>query len=87
MIIIVISCLVTENGNVYDNPLDYSSPVVISSTLSTSYESYRGFCKTAINMAYGKKSEDGKTIFWYSMQDSQIQLNSRDATYYFLVID
>ena len=53
--------------------------------LSTGYRIGTGFC-AASNEGYGKKSEDGKTFYWYHYNNAARQYNSAVETYYWLAI-
>lgn len=57
--------------------------VVTPESLTTTYTRYNGFGGPF--GSYAKKSEDGKTIFWYNEQPST-QGNDTGYTYYFLAI-
>lgn len=57
--------------------------VVTPESLATTYTRYNGFGGPF--GSYAKKSEDGKTIFWYNEQPST-QGNDTGYTYYFLAI-
>ena len=71
--------------NIYGN-MDIHTPVMVSSTLTTSYVGNRGFTENSSSLAaYGKKSYDGKTFSWYGTSNGS-QLNSSGFTYYFLCI-
>ena len=55
-------------------------------TLTTSYTASRGFhnSSNSISKTYGKKSADGKTIYWYTTDTGGLyttQLNSSGCTY------
>lgn len=79
------------------NNNEYFIISMISSELSTEWAIDQGFGLSRKNSSalngdsYGKKSEDGKTFYWYfyprgdSARDSHNQLNRIGATYYFLV--
>lgn len=58
--------------------------------VSTTYSKYCGFAGSgAKSYAYGKKSTDGKTIYWYCNSSSYGaggQLNSSGTTYYYTAI-
>ncbi len=55
-------------------------------TLTTTYTRYFGFGTK--NYTYGKKSDDGKMIYWYSTNSSSDQRNesNQNAQYYYLAI-
>lgn len=57
--------------------------VVTPESLATTYTRFNGFGDSF--GSYAKKSEDGKTIFWYNEQAST-QGNNTGYTYYFLAI-
>lgn len=55
--------------------------------LQTSYTAGWGFANGVSNYDYGKKSEDGKTLYWYNSYGSaSYQLNSSTFRYYWLAI-
>lgn len=56
------------------------------SALHTSYRQYFGLCIDDAESAYGKRSEDSKTLYWYHTMNAAYQLNSSGITYYFLAI-
>ena len=61
-------------------------PYMISSILTTSYGiSGSGFCIGSTSNGYGKKSPDGRTIYWYSNSASS-QLNHSGDEYFFVGI-
>lgn len=67
-----------------EGKMNIENPVMIASTLTTSFTGNRGFCTSTNNLAsYGKKSYDGRTFSWYSTNDGA-QLNTNNYTYYFL---
>ena len=54
--------------------------------LSTTYKSGQGFGSTPWDTE-GKRSDDGKTIYWYNSSSSEGvvgQLNISDRTYYYI---
>lgn len=57
--------------------------VVTPESLTTTYTRYNGFGGNF--GSYAKKSEDGKTIFWYN-EDTSTQGNNSGYTYYFLAL-
>ena len=64
-----------------------------SALLTTEYQVETAFYfsnNSSAVYAYGKKSADGKTFYWYNTYDSTAQLNyaygSNAYTYYFLAI-
>lgn len=71
--------------------LDYSMPTMICSILGTSFSNiinsgFSGGSNTNKEYSYGKKSSDGKTVYWYNDTDTTSQLNQDGVTYYVLAI-
>lgn len=60
------------------------SLVIISADLSNIFAVYNGFGR--YNSAYAKKDLSGRTITWYSNENSDSQANASGVTYYFLAI-
>lgn len=63
---------------------------MIGDTLTTEYANRVGFFQVDssdnTNTLFGKKSEDGKTFYWYTSQSyAAKQLNASGNTYYFLL--
>ena len=59
---------------------------MISDELSTDYTSEIGFSEANANYSWGKKSADGKTLFWYGTRSSSGQFNDSGYKYYVLCI-
>lgn len=72
----------TQFGNLTGSHSD-DNKIVTPESLVTTYTRYNGFGGPF--GSYAKKSEDGKTIFWYNEQSST-QGNDTGYTYYFLAI-
>ena len=69
----------------FDNVTD----VIFTEDLTTSFKSTRGFICTSSSTGvsrYAKKSEDGKTIYWYvtGSSDSGAQCDATGCTYFIL---
>lgn len=62
---------------------DTDNKVVTPESLTTTYTRYNGFGGNF--GSYAKKSEDGKTIFWYN-EDTSTQGNNAGYTYYYLAL-
>ena len=66
------------------------STVMTADALSTTYSARTGFLKgnsySTFNTIKGKKSEDGKTFYWYDTESDSGQCNSEGYTYYYLAI-
>lgn len=81
-----------DSYNTYVATFDQGSiPQIVVSALTTSYVQGRGLCwdSSALQYAYGKRSADSKTIYWYNTYGSgggAYQFNSNGYTYYFLAI-
>lgn len=64
--------------------------VVVLDTLPiNSYAIGQGFYLSSSGSAYGKKSEDSKTLYWYSTiadDGGYNQFNSSNYTYYYMAI-
>lgn len=60
------------------------SLVIISADLSNIFAVYNGFGR--YNSAYAKKDLSGRTITWYSNENSNSQANASGVTHYFLAI-
>ena len=58
---------------------------VLSEAITTEFTAYSGFCLDDSQDSFGKKSEDGKTITWYSRYNNRQsnQLNEAGVKYYF----
>ena len=58
---------------------------VLSEAITTEFTAYSGFCLDDSQNSFGKKSEDGKTITWYSRYNNRQsnQLNEAGVKYYF----
>lgn len=57
---------------------------MLSSQLTTSFTEKTGFCIGA-NLCLGKKSGDGKTIYWYGTS-SKYQANATGTTYHYVAL-
>lgn len=78
-----------SSGKFYMTGLDEYHGVLFSElpTEFTKNLRFPGASTTANeNQAYVKKSEDGKTLSWYSKQNASQQYNSEGTAYYFLAI-
>lgn len=69
----------------------YTENVILCDFLTTSYQGGMGFKESTSNdpiMRYAKKSEDGKTVYWYVGDggDQFKQLNGSSRTYYVIAI-
>lgn len=74
---IIIFASVIRNGCVYMNEL------------TTEYVDYRGPSGSSDYSCYGKKSSDGKTIYWYTIYTNggaSAQLNASGVKYYYMAI-
>ena len=69
----------------FNNPYSGLWMIPVSS-LSTAYRQYFGFCLDNTSSAYGKRSADSNTAYWYSTSNATEQLNASGQTYYFLAI-
>ena len=58
---------------------------VLSEAITTEFTAYSGFCLDDSQDSFGKKSEDGKNITWYSRYNNRQsnQLNEAGVKYYF----
>lgn len=69
---------------------EYNMSIIVTDQLSTEYKNYRGFLRgtsgTSHSQAYGKISDDNKTIYWYFNNDSYAQCNSSSTKYYVLLL-
>lgn len=56
--------------------------------LDTGYHNYCGFCNSYSyrQESYGRKSPDGKSIYWYNTKYASAQLNDSTYRYYYLAI-
>ena len=82
-------------GNYYDMHSsalqgDYTQQVVFCDLLTTTYQVNAGFhlnCNDETKPRFARKSEDGKTIYWYvAGNDAISQCNLQNHTYYVLGI-
>lgn len=81
-------------GELLSNEIFYSSSndvdniwAAITALYTTDYTLRLGFNDGgSSSKLYGKKSDDGKTIYWYSEITGSYQLNARGYTYYFLAL-
>lgn len=70
----------------------WTESAIFCDYLTTEYQSNIGFKEASNddnNLNYSKKSDDGKTVYWYINGDSataKAQLNDEHSTYYFLAI-
>lgn len=62
-----------------------STPCVNMEAITTEYGTDIGFGHGEAGNRYGKKSADGKTLYWYTT-DSAKQANTAGSTYYWLAI-
>lgn len=67
---------------------DKETGIMISEFLTTTFVEHMGFIgSTDTSIIFGKKSEDGKTFYWYTPGKSSAgQLNSSGYSYYFLAL-
>ena len=69
---------------------EYNMSIIVADQLSTEYKNYRGFLRgtsdTSHSQAYGKISDDNKTIYWYFNSGAYIQCNSSGTKYYVLLL-
>lgn len=68
----------------YSDP-EYYHYVMCGDALSTEYASV-GFGTAAWPDYHGRKSEDGKTFYWYVETNASAQLNAAGAIYYYVAI-
>lgn len=54
--------------------------------MDTTYKGNQGFTNGRNQTYYGKRSEDGKTLYWYHDSTATAQLNSSVCEYYYLAI-
>lgn len=54
--------------------------------LTTSYVEGRGFGCNFNDRPYGKKSADGKTLYWYHARGGEYQANESETTYSYIAI-
>lgn len=91
-IVMFVACVTTaSNGNrtiSYQLVDDAAGNIVmLPNELTTSYKIYLGFTSASSDSkCYGKKSSDGKTIYWYDTNNASSQLNNSGITYYFFAI-
>lgn len=52
----------------------------------TTYKKNAAWTATGNSTVYGKKSEDGKTVFWYHTSGASDQFNTSGSTYYYVAI-
>ena len=80
-----------SNGYIYTNVIGTNvsaNTILPVSLLSTSYASGRGFSySNGDSYRYGKKSEDGKNIYWYNTNSDMAQLNNSAYTYHYIAIE
>ena len=69
----------------YSDP-EYYHHVMCADALSTEYSSSVGFGDAAWPDYHGRKSEDGKTFYWYVETNAAAQLNAAGTTYYYVAI-
>ena len=69
---------------------EYNMSIIVADQLSTEYKNYRGFLRgtsgTGHSQAYGKISDDNKTIYWYFDSGAYNQCNSSGTKYYVLLL-
>ena len=81
-----------RDGNVMEH-INYSSSATENfnihnlDALTTSYVEGAGFGhESSTKRPFGKKSEDGKTVYWYSEGGDSFQNNTSGSTYYWIAI-
>ena len=85
-------CSITANFKIKSAIMMYhyipsaGSLFMVSDELSTNYTSGIGFSEVNANYSWGKKSADGKTLFWYGTRSASGQFNESGKTYYVLCI-
>lgn len=74
-------------GRIY---IGYSDtyPVISMDALTTEFQLRAGLTGYAYrkSLSYGRKSADGKTLYWYNTSDDTAQMNEQGATYYYVAI-
>ena len=55
--------------------------------LTTTYVNSAGFGNYGTSALYGRKSSDGKTIYWYNTNNAARQFNSANYRYYWVAIN
>lgn len=61
--------------------------ITLGEFLTTEYKSGAGLkSDVSTTSSYGKKSEDGKTIYWYNTNSADSQLNSASYNYYWVAL-
>ena len=50
------------------------------------FSSGKGFCRGTVGSSYARKSEDGKTVYWYNTQNADAQCNYQNWVYYYIAI-
>ena len=65
---------------------EHANISIVTADLTTSYVANKGFFirLDALADSYAKKSNDGKTVYWYNTESQYNQLNASGTTYYFL---
>ena len=73
----------------HDND-EYKNIYMYPDILKETYVAKLGFCANNISSCFGKKSADGKTLYWYvdgtSSATASYQFNNSGQTYYWLAI-
>lgn len=88
----VFVCMIASDYNGVPNAwsgFSQAGLVVAIDGLTTSYKQGFGFFTNTGNYSYAKKSEDGKTIYWYNTETNSAaayQLNASGRTYRWLAI-
>lgn len=81
---------VQEPGGFVFNTTNQDKGVVVQNipALDTGYHNYCGFCSSNSywQESYGRKSSDGKSIYWYNTKYAFAQLNDSTYRYYYLAI-
>ena len=93
-VLFMLGCSNLTSSSNYDLPMrsnENISDVIFCDRLSTSYQSGKGFIntyETSLVTRKAKKSEDGKTIYWYvtGSESSGAQCDAEGNTYYVLAI-
>lgn len=70
----------------YHYMTDGGSLFMITDELTTEYTNSIAFSYNNANYSWGKRSTDGKTLFWYNTRSGEGQYNSSGLTYYVLFI-
>lgn len=89
---ILSACMILSHvdlANLIQENSSAANRIMYADELTTEYVKSRGLCGNVNyipgDTSYGKKSEDGKTFYWYNEKGASEQLNEKGIKYYILL--